>query len=93
MENYLLTLVLDPGLDGKQQERVLEAVKTRFVGSEGKVKKEDKWGNREFAYPINKQTKGYYVHFEVETDPKLAKGLDKFLQLEEDILRYLLIRV
>ena len=47
----------------------------------------------EFAYPIKKQTKGFIAHYEIQADPKNAKGLDKTLKVEEDILRYLLVRV
>ena len=61
-------------------------------GQGGKVIKEDLWGERDLVYPIKKQTKGFYAHFEIEAEGKNAKGLDKQLKLEEDILRYLLIR-
>lgn len=61
-------------------------------GQVGKVMKEDFWGLRDLAYPIKRQTKGFYAHFELETAPKNVKGIDKTLQLEENILRYLLIR-
>jgi len=56
------------------------------------VVKEDLWGVRDLVYPIKKQSKGFYAHFEILADPKNAKGLDKTLKVEEDILRYLLVR-
>ena len=62
-------------------------------GQGGKVIKMDLWGARDLAYPIKRQTKGFFAHFEVEADPKNAKDLDKTLKVEEDILRYLLVRV
>ncbi len=93
MNNYLLTLVLKPDLEEKEKKTLLDSVTKRLTGEDGKVKKEDLWGNKDLAYKIRKQTKGYFAHFEVESDPKNAKGLDKFLQVEENILRYLLVRV
>ena len=54
--------------------------------------KVDLWGARDLAYPIKKQTKGYYVHFEFETEPKVVVDLDKSLKVEENILRFLLVR-
>ncbi|MDD5147716.1 MAG: 30S ribosomal protein S6 [Candidatus Daviesbacteria bacterium] len=63
-----------------------------MASDEASVVKEDLWGVRALAYPINKQTSGYYAHFEIQADPKDAKGLDKSLKVEEDILRYLLVR-
>lgn len=93
MNSYLLTLILKPDMDEKMRKELLDSMVKKLVGEDGKVSKEDLWGARDLAYPIKRQTKGFYAHFEIEADPKNAKGLDKLLQLEEDILRYLLIRV
>lgn len=93
MNSYLLTLVLKPNLEEKERKELLSSVTQKLLGAEGKIKREDLWGEKTLAYPIKKQTKGYYAHFEIETDPKLAKDLDNVLKVEEDILRYLLVRV
>lgn len=92
MNSYLLTLVLKPGLDEKARKALLDSMVKKLTGEDGKIIKEDLWGEKDFAYPILKQKKGFYAHYEIDSDPKNAKGLDKQLKLEEDILRYLLIR-
>lgn len=92
VNNYLLTLVLKPELSEKERESVLSDVKKKVTGENGKITKEDLWGVRDLAYPIRKQSKGYYAHFEVETDPSVVKSLDKVLKVEEDILRFLLTK-
>lgn len=89
MNNYYLTLVLKPDLEEKARQELLESLKKKFA----KVEKEDLWGQRSLAYPIKKQTSGFYAHFEIEAEPKIAKDLDKTLRSEEDILRYLFVRV
>lgn len=92
MNSYFLTLVLKPDLEEKERKDLLASISKKIVGEEGKVQKEDLWGVKSLAYPIKRQTSGYFAHFEIQADPKSAKGLDKKLDLEEDILRYLLIR-
>lgn len=92
MNLYYLTLVLKPSLEEKDRKDLLDSISKKIVGSEGEVEKENLWGVRSLAYPIKKNTSGYFAHFEIEADPKNMKGLDKSLELEEDILRYLLIR-
>lgn len=89
MNSYLLTLVLKPDQEEKDRKALVDDVKKKIGG---KINKEDAWGARDLAYPIKRQTKGFYVHFEFETDPKVAKDLDKSLKVEEDILRFLLVR-
>lgn len=100
MNSYLLTLVLKPDLEEGERKTLLDNVVKRILGEDpstssgqvGKIIKEDLWGQKDLAYPIKKQTKGFYAHFELEADPKNTKGLDKSLKVEENILRYLLIR-
>ena len=92
MNSYLLTLVLNPDLEEKGRKELLDSLMKKIIGDQGKVEKEDLWGERALAYPIKRYSKGFFAHFEFEADPKNTKGLDKTLKLEEDILRYLLVR-
>lgn len=93
MNSYLLTLVLKPDLEEEKRKALLDGVVKKLIGEEGKVEKEDLWGNKDLAYPIKKQTKGFYAVYKIYADPKKTKELDKRLKLEEDVLRYLLVRV
>lgn len=79
-------------MEEKERKSLLDSISKKLVGKDGKVEKEDLWGERPLAYPIKRQTAGYYAHFEIQADPKDAKSLDKSLKVEEDILRYLLVR-
>lgn len=85
---YQLTILVKNDLDEKARDQILSEVKKNL----GEVKKEDLWGVRNLAYPIKHQDKAYYAHFEFDQDPKVIKLLDKTIKLNEDILRYLLIR-
>lgn len=93
MNSYNLTLVLKPEMTEAERKTLLDAVTKKLTGEDGKIDKEDMWGSKDLAYPIKKQTKGFFVHYAITTDPKNGKTIDKTLKLEEDILRYLLVRV
>ena len=93
MNSYTLTLVLKPDLSEADRKTLLASVTRKLTGDDGKINKEDLWGAKELAYPIKRQTKGFFVHYQATTDPKNGKAIDKTLKLEEDILRYLLVRV
>ncbi len=92
MNNYYLTLVLKADMDEAKRKALLETMTKKLLGTDGKIDKSDLWGNKELAYPIKRQTKGYFAHFEITADPKDAKDLDRTLKVEDDILRYLLMR-
>ncbi len=88
MNQYLLTFLLNNEMEEKARQALVEELKNKM----GKVVKEDAWGSRELSYPIQRQTKAYYMHFEFESDPATISALDKQLKVEEDVLRYLLVR-
>lgn len=92
MNSYYLTIVLKPDLKEDERKVLLDSLSKKITGSDGKIEKEDLWGVKSLSYPIKKQTSGYYAHYEIIADPKDAKGLDKSLRVEDDILRYLLVR-
>lgn len=89
MNNYALTLVLKPDLEEKARKELLTSVTKKM----DKVEKEEAWGAKELAYQIKKNTKGYYMHYLFASEPSKIAPLDKSLKLEEDIIRYLLIRL
>lgn len=89
MNNYQLTLLIRHDLEDKSREEFLGNLKKSL----GEIKKEDLWGNRNLAYPIKHKTSAYYAHFEFTGEPSTISSLDKSLKLNEDIIRYLLIRV
>jgi small subunit ribosomal protein S6 len=89
MNKYALTLILKADLEEKTRKELLEGVTKKF----GKLEKEELWGAKDLAYPIKHIKKGYYVHYFFEAEPASILALDKDLKLNENIMRYLLVRV
>ena len=51
------------------------------------------WGRRNLAYAIRKLTEGIYVVINFQLDPSGTRELDRNLRLDEQIIRYLAIRL
>lgn len=58
-----------------------------------KVTEVDKWGTKTMAYEIRKQNRGYYLRLVLEGQSSDAKLLEKDLQMDDKMLRFLLIRI
>lgn len=89
MNNYLLTLILKPDLEEKARKELLESLTKKM----GKVEKEDLWGAKDLAYPIKHFSKGWYAHYQFSAEPSAVAPIDKSLKIEEDVIRYLLVRL
>jgi small subunit ribosomal protein S6 len=90
MRNYELAYIAHPDLD----EEALEALETRVIGwiesAGGKPGKVDRWGKRRLAYPIQKQSDGYYLFIKVDMPPQAGSLIERDLRLSEQILRFMI---
>ena len=75
----------------------VEAMADEFAGiitsTGGSVQKREYWGLRSLAYRIKKNRKGHYVMFNIETDSETLREYERVIGLNEDVLRYLNIRI
>lgn len=92
MREYELTVVLHPDLESNL-DSVLEKIRGLITKAGGKVLKEDNWGKKRLAYPINKESFGVYVYFEVELPGESATKLDGTLNITDEVIRHLLVGV
>ena len=71
------------------EKAITEKCKKRAL----KVVEVDKWGTKTMAYEIKKQSRGYYLKLIIEGAPTAAKELERDLQMDDKLLRFLLIRI
>ena len=92
MKDYELTLVFDPDLSSADQKKLIEKIKKTIEENKGKVEKEEEWGKKELAYPINKKKNGTYLYLTLKVSPEGLPKIDKKLKIEEGVMRFLIIR-
>ncbi len=75
----------------------VEALATAFtniiVKDGGSVKKTEQWGLRNLAYKINKNKKGHYVLLNLDAPPAAILEMERNMGLNEDVLRFMTIKV
>ena len=59
----------------------------------GKVVKTETWGLRSLAYRIAKNRKAHYVALDVDAPPAAIAELERQTNINEDVIRFLTIRV
>jgi small subunit ribosomal protein S6 len=59
----------------------------------GAVKKREYWGLRTLAYRIKKNRKGHYMLLGLDAKPASVVEMERQLKLNEDVLRFLTLRV
>ena len=77
-----------------QQVEELTAQLTGVIQQQGgKVTKNEYWGLKSLSYRINKNRKGHYSLLAIDAPSAAVKEMERQLSINEDVLRYLTIRV
>jgi small subunit ribosomal protein S6 len=92
MNKYELTIVLDGKATAAKKKAAVEKIQKIITTFKGKVEKVDDWGKKELAYKIGKSDSGVFLLFSLELSGEGAKALPNKLKLEEEIIRYLLVK-
>ncbi|MDD7908915.1 MULTISPECIES: 30S ribosomal protein S6 [Pseudovibrio] len=77
----------------QQVEALVEQFKAVIEGNEGKVGKIENWGLRTLTYRINKNRKAHYILMNLDAPHKAVAEMERQMGLNEDILRFMTIKV
>ncbi len=77
----------------QQVEQMAEQFAGIINAQGGKVTKTENWGLRTLAYKINKNRKGHYILMNLDAPAAAVHELERNLRINEDILRFMTIRV
>jgi len=93
MNRYELTYIIDTGLEETVRKELIEKFSGIIRQNGGEVEKVDEtWGKRRLAYPINDMLEGYYVMVTFQSEGDLPREVERNLEINESILRYLIIK-
>ena len=94
MRRYELIVVLSPDVADEDVSEVIERLVRQPVESQGgELQASDQWGRRKLAYPIQRFLEANYVATQLRLDPQATKDLERGLQISEEVLRHLLVRL
>lgn len=92
MNNYELTVVLDGKASPAKKTAVTKSIEKILTMGKGKLGKVEDWGTKDLAYKIAKSTTGVFLHMPVSMESSFVKQLDNKLKMEENVIRYLIVK-
>jgi small subunit ribosomal protein S6 len=92
MRKYEVVVIVDPDVDDRQVQGLLDKPLAGLTKAGGTVDNIDVWGRRRLAYDIRKKSEGIYAVINVTAEPAVVKELDRQFTLNEQIMRTKVIR-
>ena len=94
MNRYEMIYIIDTGLEDSARKELVEKVSALIANNGGEIEKVDEtWGKRRLAYAIDYKTEGWYVLVNFKAPVELPRELERNLQINENVLRYLVIKL
>jgi small subunit ribosomal protein S6 len=90
---YDLVLLLDPQAEEALRTKILADTRAAIAAA-GEVVREDDWGDRALAYPIERHADAEYRLLQFHaSSPELLHELDRTLRITDGILRFRIIKL
>jgi small subunit ribosomal protein S6 len=90
---YESAVLINAALEDEAIQAVITRIKENISTNGGEIKDVEDWGRKRLAYIVKKSKIGYYVFFRFDALPDLIPKLERFYQLDDNILRYLTIKL
>lgn len=93
MPLYETVLIARNDVTQQQVEGLADTIATQLGSGGGSIRKREYWGLRTLAYRVKKNRKGHYMLLGIEAQPATINEMERQLGLNEDVLRFMTLRV
>ncbi|WP_017930337.1 30S ribosomal protein S6 [Robiginitomaculum antarcticum] len=93
MALYEHVVMSRPDISSAQVDEIVENLTAKIADLGGSVGRTEYWGLRNLAYRVRKNRKAHYSLLQVEAPAGALHEVERMHRINEDILRYLTIRV
>ena len=93
MAFYEHVVIARQDISPQQAEALNEQIKGLIEAGGGHIAKIEYWGLRNLTYRIKKNRKGHYSLLAIDAPAPAVKEVERQLSINEDVLRYLTVRV
>lgn len=90
MRHYEIVFLVHPD-QSEQVPAMVERYKSIISKHEGTIHREEDWGRRQLAYPINDVHKAHYILMNIECNQSALEELKTAFKFNDAILRNLII--
>ncbi len=93
MPLYECVMIARNDVTQQQVDTIVDDIAARLEAEGGAMKKREYWGLRGLAYRIKKNRKGHYTLMGLDAMPPFITEMERQLRLNEDVLRFMTLRV
>ena len=93
MNKFETVLLFSSDLSKSNLDKLENLFKDQIKKQSASIINEEDWGLRDLSYQIKKNKKAFYKFFQIEIDGNKIQEIKENLNKEEQIIRYLFVKV
>ena len=93
MNKFETVLLFSSDLSKSNLDKLDDLFKDQLKKQSASIINEEDWGLRDLSYQIKKNKKAFYKFFQIEIDGSKIQEIKENLNKEEQIIRYLFVKV
>jgi small subunit ribosomal protein S6 len=93
MPLYEHVLLARQDVTSQQVEQMIDTYKGVIEQNGGRLEKIEMWGVKSLAYRIKKNRKAHFALLNIDAPPAAIAEMERQMQISEDILRFMTVRV
>lgn len=92
MREYELAFIISTEIDETATNELIDRIREWIADGGGEIENENVVGRKKLSYMIRDQKEGQYFIFYIKLPPTEVVALERKLQLQEYVLRYLTLK-
>lgn len=93
MPQYETVCVVKPDIQGESLNKITDKIQKVLTDFDVETVNKQDWGIRKLAYPIEKYKTGHYLYFVYEGGGGLVSELERQLNYEDGVMRYMTMKL
>jgi small subunit ribosomal protein S6 len=90
---YEVMVIFDAEREDAELRATLDRYTSTLKGQGAELGQVDVWGKRRFAYRMKHRWEGYYVVFQVRSEPGPMQEMDRAMGLADEVIRHKIQRI
>ena len=90
MKKYEVMYIINSDVADDDRNKLIASLGEIITNNGGSINNVDEWGLRDFAYPIDHMTKGYYVVCKFNADNACLNEFDRLMGLNKNVVRHMI---
>lgn len=92
MRHYEIVFLVHPD-QSEQVPTMIERFKNIITNKNGVIHRQEDWGRRQLAYPIQKANRAHYVLLNIECGGDVLEELEHAFKYNDAVLRHLVVKM